>query len=191
MVDTDWVRAYAVEIGPGKSTLCHRHSLPYLMYVAGEAEILSQPRRGDARKHHYLDTYCEFSPAGLEHIVRNLADKPFRNLIFEVPPAAAKLRRPGLGFAQVAGVRISILYSGESICAQLVELSAGSQTQVTGPAIVASVDADPVEFISPEHGTRSLQGFQDLESLPTGSSGLLRCEAGGPVRVLVVTLGCE
>jgi len=161
------------------------------MYVAGEAEILSQPRQGEARKHHYLDSYCEFSPAGLEHVVKNLADQAFRNLIFEVPPAAAKLRRPGLGFAHAAGARFSILYSGENICAQLIELSSGSQAQVTGPAIVATVYESPVEFISPEHGTRMLRGFEDLEAVPIGSSGLLRCEAGGPVRVLVVTLGCE
>jgi len=191
VIDTEWVRAYAVEIGPGKSTLCHLHSLRYLMYVAGDAEIVSAPRNGEARKHHYLDMYCEFSPAGLEHVVENLADRPFRNLIFEVLPAAEKARRSDLPFASVAGVRMSPLYSGETLCAELIELSSGAQTQVTGPAIVASAYEDAVEFISPEHGARKLEDFQDLEYIPAGSTGLLRCESGKPVRVLVVTVGSE
>jgi len=191
VVDNNWVRAYAVEIGPRESTLCHLHSLPYLLYIAGDAEIVSVPRHGDPQKHHYPDTYCEFSPAGLEHVVENLADKPFRNFLFEVLPAAEKLHRPGPAFAHVAGVHISILYSGENISAHLIELSSGSQAQVTGAAIVGSVYEDKVEFISPDRGARRLQSFRELEYVPSGSTGLLRCESGDPVRVLVVTLGCE
>jgi hypothetical protein len=191
VVENDWVRAYAVELGPRKSTLCHVHLLPYLMYVAGNAEIVSTPRQGEARKHHYLDMCCEFSPAGLQHVVENLAETPFRNLIFEVLPAAEQLRRPGLPFAGAAGVRMTPLYSGDAICAQLIELSSGAQTQVTGPAIVCSAYEDVVEFISPEGGTRKLDNFQQLAYVPKDSTGLVRCEAGQPSRIVVVTLGCE
>ena len=86
---------------------------------------------------------------------------------------------------------MSRLYSGETLCAQLIELSSGSQTQVTGPAVVGSPYEDPVEFISPQRGTRKLDDFQKLEYVPDGSTGLLRCEAGQPARVIVVTVGCE
>ena len=190
-IDNDWVRAYAVEIGPQQCTLCHLHALPYLMYVAGEADIISEPRNEKAERHHYLPDYCAFAPAGLEHVVENLGEGPFRNMIFEVLPAGEKLHRPGLGFGQSAGVRMTPLYSGDVICAQLIVLNSGSQAQVTGPAVVASPYEDTVEFISPERGTRKLQRFRELEYLPYGSTGLLRCESGGPARVLVVTLGCE
>lgn len=190
-IDNEFVRAYAVDIGPGQITLCHVHSMPYLMYVAGDAKILSTPRRGNAHKHQYPDRHCEFSPAGLEHTVENLSEKPFRNLLFEVLPAAQKLHRPGLGFAHVAGVRMSPLHSGESICGQFIELSSGSQTQVSGPAVVCSAYEDEVEFISPERGTCKIQRFQHLEYVSAGSTGLLRCESGRQARVLMVTLGCE
>lgn len=190
-VDNDWVRAYAVEIGAQQSTLCHLHALPYLMYVAGEADIVSAPRNGNAERHHYVPDYCAYAPAGLEHVVENLGGAPFRNMIFEVLPGAEKLRRPGLGSGHAAGFRMTQLYSGDLICAQLIELNSGSQAHITGAAVLASPYEDTVEFISPERGTRKLQGFRELEYLPNGSTGLLRCESGGPARVLVVTLGCE
>ncbi len=189
VVDNEWVRAYAVEIGPRKNTLCHLHSLPYLLYVAGEAEIVSAPKEGDARKHHYPDAYCEFAPAGLEHVVKNLADTTFRNLVFELRPEAAKLRRRGPGFASAAGVRNTPLYSGRTICAELINLGSGSQTEIAGPAVVATPYENSVELIVSELGTRKLRHFRDLEYVPGGSAGLLRCEAGEPARLLVVTLG--
>ena len=191
VIDNEWVRAYSVEIGVGDSTLCHLHALPYLMYVAGEAQILNCPRSGDAKEDHFSPDFCNLSAAGLEHIVENLGNSPFRNLIFELPAATEKLRRPGLGFVQVAGVRTSVLHSGHCICAQLMTLSSGSQVQVTGAAVVCSPYEEAVEFISPELGTRKLEDFRQLEFLPSGSTALLRCEAGGPARSLVVTLGCE
>jgi len=190
VIDNEWVRAYAVDIGPGQSTLCHLHSLPYLMYVAGEADILNAPRDREAEEQHFSPDYCDLSPAGLEHVVENLGDSPFRNMIFEILPAGEKLRRPGLGVAHVAGVTLRELYSGTPICAQLVELRSGSQIQVTGAAIVSSPYENAVEFISPEHGTVKLDRFRQMEFLPIGSTALLRCESGDQARALVVTLGC-
>lgn len=189
VIENDWVRAYAVEIGPGQKTLCHAHSLPFLLYVAGAAQIVSAPKNGEARKVRYPDGFCEFSPAGVQHVVENLGETPFRNLVFEVLPATERLHRAGLPFASAAGVRITPLYSGESIGAQLMELSSGAQAQVAGPTLVGSPYGEPVEFISPERGTRKLQQFEELEYVPPGSTGLLHCEDGQGIRVLVVTLG--
>jgi len=191
VVDNEYVRAYAVEIGPHQSTLCHLHTLPYLLYVAGEAEIVSTPRNGDTEKHHYFPDYCDFAPAGLEHVVENLLDTPFRNMIFEVMPATEKLHRLGLGFSNVAGVHIALLYSGEAICAELITLSSGSQAEIAGPAVIASPYEEAVELISPSQEKYRLENFRDLQYLPEGSSALLRCELGGPARVLAVTLGCQ
>ena len=86
---------------------------------------------------------------------------------------------------------MTTLYSGDVICAQLIELHPGSQAQVTGAAVVATPYEDVVEFISPERGTQKLERYRQLEYLASGSTGLLRCESDGPARVLVVTLGCE
>lgn len=191
VVENDCVRAYTVEVGPKQCTLCHAHGLPYLMFVAGDAEVMSTSKDGEARRHHYADAFCEFSSAGLQHVVENLGETPFRNLIFEVLPAAKQVHRPGMPFASVAGVRASQLYAGEEISAELIELASGAQTEISGPAIVASAYEYPVEVISPEGGARKLRFFHELEYVHAGSSGLLRCESGQPARVVVVSLGHE
>lgn len=191
VIDNEWVRAYAVEIPPGEITLCHLHPWPYLMYVPDDADIISTPRGGEAESQSFAPDYCDLHPAGLEHVVENVNSARFHAMIFEVLPAAEKLRHHKPSSAQVAGVRMKTLFSGDVICAQLVELQSGSQAQVSGAAILATPYEDTVEFISPEHGTRKLERYRQLEYLPSGSNGLLRCESGGPARVLVVTLGCE
>ncbi|MFZ0705549.1 MAG: hypothetical protein WAM71_08100 [Candidatus Korobacteraceae bacterium] len=190
-IDNEWVRAYAVEIAPGEITLCHLHPWPYLMYVAGEANIISTPRGGKAENQRFAADYCDLHPAGLEHVVENVNSATFRAMIFEVLPATQKLRHPKPSSGQAAGVRMTTLYSGDVICAQLIELQAGSQAQIAGASVLATPYEDTVEFISPEHGTRKLQHYRQLEYLPSGSNGLLRCESGGPARVLVVALGSE
>jgi hypothetical protein len=189
VVENKVVRAYAVEIGPHLTTLCHLHALPYLLYVAGEAEIVSVPRNREAERQHYSADHCEFAPPGLEHVVENLADKPFRNLIFEMLPATGKLHRLGLGFTNVAGVHIAKLYSGEAICAELITLSSGSQAEIAGPAVIASPYEEACELISGGQGKRRVEHFRDLQYLPEGTSALLRCDMEGPARVLAVTLG--
>ncbi len=188
-VDNEWVRAYAVQIEPRQHTLCHLHPWPYLMYVAGEANIISTPRGGEPEKQQFAPDYCDLHPAGLEHVVENVSNAPFRAMIFELLPAAEKLRHPRPSAAQAAGVRMTTLYSGEVICAQLIELHSGSQAQISGAAVLATPYENAVEFISPEHGARKLERYRQLEYLPAGSTGLLRCESAGPARVLVVSLG--
>lgn len=190
-IDNEWVRAYAVEIAPGQITLCHLHPWPYLMYVAGGANIVSTPRGGEPENQSFSSDYCDLHPAGLEHIVENVNSAPFHAMIFEVLPGAEKLRHSKLSAGQAAGVRMKTLYSGHVISAQLIELQPGSQTQIAGAAVLATPYEDVVEFISPERGTRKLERYRQLEYLPNGSTGLLRCESGQPARVLVVTLGCE
>jgi hypothetical protein len=190
-IDKECVRAYAVEIPPRETTLCHLHPWPYLMYVAGQADIVSTPRGGEADGQQYAPDYCDLHPSGLEHVVENVSDSPFRALIFEVLPECEKLRHAKPTSGQAAGVRMTTLYTGEAICAQLVELQSGSQVQITGAAVLATPYENEVEFISSEHGPRKLERYRQLEYVTSGSTGLLRCESGGPARVLVVTLGCE
>ncbi len=190
-IDNEWVRAYAVEIAPRQVTLCHLHALPYLMYVAGEADITSTPRGGEAEEQHFAPDYCDLHPAPLEHVVENVSSTAFRAMIFEVLPAAEKLHHPRPASGHAAGVRMTTLYSGHLICAQLIELHPGSQAQITGAAVLATPYEDTVEVISPERGARKLEQYRQLEYLPAGSTGLLRCESGVPARVLVVTVGGE
>lgn len=74
VVENEFVRAFAVEVGPHDRTLCHRHNHDYLMYVASIADIISAPQDKTPETHLYYDGECELSPAGMVHVVENLTD---------------------------------------------------------------------------------------------------------------------
>ena len=44
IVDSEFVRGFAVEIAPHDRTLCHQHHYDYVLYIVGDAEVLSAPR---------------------------------------------------------------------------------------------------------------------------------------------------
>lgn len=189
--DSGFARAYHVEVPGRQRTLCHSHAHEYLMFVAGDAQIASIPLEGEPRQHRYEDRYCEFSPSGVTHVVENLTDVPFRNLIVEFLPGAEQKHRAGLPFSNVGGVRVSHLFSGEKACVELFEFQGGAQAQVTGPAIVASPYGDTLELITPQEGVRKIKNFSDLALVSEGATGMLRCEADSPARAVVISIGNE
>lgn len=93
VIANDFVRAFAVEIAPGERTLCHRHPNHYLLYVALGSEIISAARDEKPKQLNYRDGECEMSAAGLIHVVENLGDAPFRNVVVELLPRAGAQRR--------------------------------------------------------------------------------------------------
>src|SRR5690349_24789440 len=92
VIANEYVRAFVVEIAPHDRTLCHHHAHDYLLYVAGDAEVVSAARGEEPKPLSYCDGECEMSSAGLTHIVENLGDEPFTNIVLELLPAAALLR---------------------------------------------------------------------------------------------------
>ncbi len=93
VIENELVRAFAVEIAPHDRTLCHHHPHDYLLYVAGDGEIISAARDEEPKQFSYRDGECELSPAGLVHVVENLGDTAFRNVVVEFLPKASSLRR--------------------------------------------------------------------------------------------------
>src|SRR5262249_599886 len=99
----EYVRAFVVEIAPHDRTLCHHHPHDYLLYVAGDAEIVSAAPGEEPKRLSYSDGECELSFAGLTHVVENLSDTPFTNVVVELLPDARLLRRgstPGIAPVQ-------------------------------------------------------------------------------------------
>jgi quercetin dioxygenase-like cupin family protein len=81
VIANEYVRAFAVEIPPRTRTLCHHHPHEYLLYVAKGAEIISAARDEEPKRLNYVDGECELSKAGLVHVVENLGDGAFRNVV--------------------------------------------------------------------------------------------------------------
>src|ERR1700734_2483992 len=93
IIANEFVRALAVEVPPHVRTLCHHHPHDYLLYVARGAAIISAAREEEPKKLNYVEGECELSEAGLVHIVENLSDHSFRNVVVEFLPASSKLKR--------------------------------------------------------------------------------------------------
>ena len=78
---------------PHDRTLCHHHANDYLLYVVGDAEIISAARDEEPKTLSYRDGECELLTAGMVHVVENLSDTAFRNVVVELLPRTGDLTR--------------------------------------------------------------------------------------------------
>ncbi len=146
MLENEFVRAFAVEIAPHDRTLCHHHPHDYLLYVAGDADIISAARDEEPKKLSYRDGECELLQAGMVHVVENLRDSPFRNVVVELLPETGRLLRgasPKL-IAQEAEVAqlfdetsLEQLFENERAAILSIAIKPRVELQIFGPAVVA------------------------------------------------------
>jgi len=189
VVENEFVRAFAVEVGPHDRTLCHRHNHDYLTYVASIADIISAPQDKTPETHLYYDGQCELSPAGMVHVVENLTDAKFRNILLEFLPKAADLRRgpdPRLngGFAS-----IRLRLDSDRVSVYRLSMLRSAQVEISGPAILASPYEQEVELEELGVGTVKLSGFRDLAWLRPLGNGLVRHTGSRSAWVIVLQLG--
>ena len=138
VIANEFVRAFAVEIAPHDRTLCHHHPNDYLLYIASDAEIVSAARGEDPKQLNYRDGECELSSAGLMHVVENLGDNPFRNIVVELLPRAGELRR-GLQPSVTDGdAQIGQILEERPGAILSVAMQPGSAIGISGPAVLAS-----------------------------------------------------
>jgi quercetin dioxygenase-like cupin family protein len=143
----EYVRAFAVEIPPHDRTLCHRHPHDYLLYVASGAEIISAAQDEEPKRLRYSDGECELSSAGLVHVVENLGEKSFQNVVVELLPRAGALRR-GASPSLISGEANEIPLLKETRVTQpfkdvraaifSIEIEPGAEVAISGPAVVAA-----------------------------------------------------
>jgi hypothetical protein len=189
VIANDFVRAFAVEIAPHDRTLCHHHAHEYLMYVVGDAEIVSAPRDGEPKTHSYRDGDCELADAaGLVHVVENMRDTKFRNLLVEFLPGFADLRRGAALTTASEDVNIRPCFDDQRASVSSLQLENGSQVEVCGPAILASPYESEVEVVAPQ-GIRTIQEFKNLAWIEPGAPAMLRNRARHPASAVLIALG--
>ncbi len=138
VLSNDFVRGFAVEIAPQERSLCHHHPNDYLLYVASGTEIVSAARDEEPKRLSYRDGECELLEAGLVHVVENLGDKPFRNVVVELLPRAGELQR-GAGPYVIRGQAVAApIFDHERAAIFSLEIEPGAEIEVSGPAVVAT-----------------------------------------------------
>ena len=183
VIANDFVRAFAVEIAPHDRTLCHHHEHEYLMYAAGDAQIVSAPREGEPKTRTYHDGDCELSPPGLVHVVENLMDASFRNLLVEFLPGLSDLQRGGDPKIKVGNGVVEALFEEGRISVWSLELGPGAQAEADGPAILATPYG---ERLFPEDPGDIAHNMGWIAS---DRCGLLRNQRERPLRAIVFQLG--
>ena len=80
---------------------------------------------------------ANLSKAGLVHVVENLCDHAFRNVVVEVLPAAFQLRRGAEPLIR-GEAKVERVLSEEPGAIFVVEMQPGAEIEIAGPAVLAA-----------------------------------------------------
>ena len=203
VIENEFVRAFAVEIAPHDRTLCHHHPHDYLVYVAGIADIVSARQNEEPKTILYKDGECELGEAGMVHVVENLIDTTFRNIVVEFLPKGLDLKRgaeprprgaaePTVWDAGGKIVRIRQRFDDVRTAAVYqVSMESGAEVEICGPAIVASPYEANLRLEGMGEEVITLREFSDLGWLFPFSKGMLRNVDNKSARAIVFQLGCR
>jgi quercetin dioxygenase-like cupin family protein len=120
------VRVFQVEIAPHAATLMHRHARDYVFVSLGAAEFENDVAGKPPVTVKLQDGETRFSAGGFAHIVKNLAETPFRNVTIELLQPAPTT--PGGGDEkprELPGGTITPLFVKDGVRVSDVRLKAG------------------------------------------------------------------
>ncbi|HEX8836529.1 MAG TPA: hypothetical protein VF748_06320 [Candidatus Acidoferrum sp.] len=83
-IENEYVRVYYVEAPPREATLLHQHDHDYIYVSLGPADVINAALSKPPIHLQLKDGETHFTRGGFAHIVRNLADTPFRNVTVEL-----------------------------------------------------------------------------------------------------------
>lgn len=84
VLENSYVRVFKVEVPPDHSTLMHWHRHDYFFVTLGATEISNEIQGKPVARQKLSDGDTRFTAGGFEHMVRNLATTPFRNVTIEL-----------------------------------------------------------------------------------------------------------
>jgi hypothetical protein len=92
-----YVQVYNVTLPPLDATLLHRHVLPYLYLVLGQADIVNAVEGKSPVEMTFEDGATRYSPGGFAHTVRTDAGIAFHNITIVLEHPQASPRNLGSG----------------------------------------------------------------------------------------------
>jgi quercetin dioxygenase-like cupin family protein len=185
----EFVRGFAVEIASHERSLCHHHPNDYLLYVASGAEIVSAARDEEPKRLSYSNGECELLEAGLVHVVENLGDKPFRNVVVELLPRAGELRR-GAGPNIIRGQAVAApIFDDLRAAIFSLEIEPGAEVEVQGPAVVAMPHGGKFDPDTITGSDVKSSPIFDLAWIPPGRTATLVGSCEVPRRAIIFQVG--
>jgi len=83
-LQNEYVRVFQVEAVPHAATLLHRHRHDYFFVTLGDTDISNEVEGKAPVELKLADGDVRFAQGPFAHVVRNLSDKPFRNVTIEI-----------------------------------------------------------------------------------------------------------
>ncbi len=191
VIENEFVRAFAVEIAPHDRTLCHHHPHDYVLYVAGDAEIVSAARDEQPKLLSYGDGECELLSAGMVHVVENRGTAAFRNVVVELLPGTGPMLRGAVPKLMQGEANTVEHFSDKRAAIFVVELSNAAEVEVSGPAVVASPYDAEVELISSGRAKAKVNHFNELRWIPTSVRATAVGREKDRARIVVVQIGMK
>ncbi len=186
IVANESVRAFAVEIPAGDRTLCHHHPHDYYVYVTGPAEITSTRREEEPKRLSYNGGEVEASAAGMVHVVENLGETAFRNVVVEL--VADRLL--GSSRLQVVSGKAGFCraHGDDRATISFIDMHPASEIEIVGPAILASPWGASITLTA-DGTTRTLSEFRDLAWIAPGARARVSNGGTTAARALVFQVG--
>ena len=187
VIENEFVRAFLVDIAPRDRTLCHHHPHDYLLYVVGDADIISAAPDEEPKKLSYRDGECELLQAGMVHVVENLRDTDFRNVVVELLPEGDRLRRGAEPLAIAGEANVTRSFDDERAAVLRLGMKSGSEVLIYGPVVVAG--SSPREDSDASDRIAELNDFNGLAWIQAGKRARLQTPANANQMVLLFQVG--
>ncbi|HEX4499060.1 MAG TPA: hypothetical protein VIE43_25510 [Thermoanaerobaculia bacterium] len=150
VLENSQVRVFLVEVPPHAETLMHRHDLDYVFVTLRSAEIENDVAGKPPVTLKLQDGETRFAAGGFSHLIKNLADAPFRNVTIELlhgtagaaAPAPAPAAAGGDKPRELAGWTVTPLFVKDGVKVSDVRLKGGSglpKHHHDGPHLVVAV----------------------------------------------------
>jgi quercetin dioxygenase-like cupin family protein len=123
-----YIRVFQVELAPHASTLLHIHRHDYVYVVLGAAEIENDEQGKPSVKMKLADGEANLPKGGFAHVLRNLADTPFRNVTIEVlrHPTGTRSHQSQRGVSTDSGYVIDTMFDTATVRVSDTKLNPGA-----------------------------------------------------------------
>ncbi len=190
------VRVFQVEIAPHTATLMHRHARDYVLVSLGPAEFENDVAGKPPVTVKLQDGEARFTAGGFAHVVKDLAETPFRNLTIELlQPAPTTSGGSDEKPRELPGATITPLFVKDGVRVSDIRLKAGGTIPKhhhdVPHLVVAVTDLTLRNEVEGEAAvTRTLKAGE-VAWIPGGITHTLTNVAPGEARMITLEMPAE
>jgi quercetin dioxygenase-like cupin family protein len=196
VLQNQYVRVFKVELAPRDQIQMHRHDHDYVFVTVGDSEIENDVAGKPPATLKLQDGDTRFLPGGFSHVVKDLANTPFRNVTVEFLQDEKARKTPSAKWEEERGVDIleggtqDILFVKDGVRVTDVQLQPGASIpkhRHAGPHLVVSLsDYELRSDVVGKSSKTMQQKTGDVSWVPGGYSHTLTNSGKQPARFITL-----